>query len=312
MLALIAAVLMGPPQNFQELARHFDYDRSAPVDVRETGVEDRAGVRVHDISYASPAGGRVPAYLVVPDGSGPSAAILFGHWMMPGSPFKNRKEFLDEAVVLARAGAVSLLIDTPMVRPGFVEDPDPLSSQTSENYRRQVIDLRRGLDLLLARSDVDPRRIAYVGHSFDAHAGAILAGIEKRIGSFVLMAGGYDDEAYVFDPDNPEMVALRQKYGDDKIRDYFANYGWQDAAQYLPHTSPSAVFLQYGRKDKPLPEKFARSAYERLGDPKKIAFYDAGHELDAAARRDRAEWLRERLRLRPVDRKALDAIPALK
>ena len=48
------------------LRRMFAYDRRLPLDMRETGVENRDGARVHDISYASPKGGRVTAYLVVP------------------------------------------------------------------------------------------------------------------------------------------------------------------------------------------------------------------------------------------------------
>jgi hypothetical protein len=39
----------------------FDYDRNAPVDIQEAATEHRDGVAVHDISYASPKGGRVPA-----------------------------------------------------------------------------------------------------------------------------------------------------------------------------------------------------------------------------------------------------------
>jgi len=193
---------------FEDLARQFEYDRKAALDVREAGREKRDGVNVIDLSYASPRGGRVPAYLVVPEGKGPFAAVLFGHWMMPGSPLKNRREFLEEAVVLARAGAVSLLTDSPLVRPGFVEEKDEMraQAQSSEAARQQVIDFRRGVDLLLSRKDVDPRRVAYVGHSFDAHVGAILAGVEKRIGSFVLMAGEYSDEEYVFDTDTPSMA----------------------------------------------------------------------------------------------------------
>jgi hypothetical protein len=50
------------------LLRHFDYDSKAPLDVQEAGVEQRGDVAIHDISYASPKGGRVPAYLVVPKG----------------------------------------------------------------------------------------------------------------------------------------------------------------------------------------------------------------------------------------------------
>ena len=40
-----------------ELLRHFEYDQKAPLDLRETGFEQRGPVAVHDISYASPKGG---------------------------------------------------------------------------------------------------------------------------------------------------------------------------------------------------------------------------------------------------------------
>lgn len=117
-LLLVCLAAFGPTASaqaarpsFEEMTLQFDYDAKAAPDVREAGRENRGGVTVVDLSYASPRGGRVPAYLVLPEGRGPFAAVLFGHWMMPGSPLGNRREFLEEAVVLARAGAASLLID---------------------------------------------------------------------------------------------------------------------------------------------------------------------------------------------------------
>jgi hypothetical protein len=231
---------------------------------------------------------------------------------MRGSPFRNRTEFLDEAVLLARSGALSLLIDAPLVRPGWIDDPDPMSPRNSYAAQQQVVDFRRGLDLLLARRDRDPRRVAYVGHSFDAKVGAILAGIEKRIGSFVLMAGVYATEDWVFETDQPVALKVRKEVGDDKVREYFRQYAWDDPVHYIGHSAPAAVFLQFGRKDEPIPEAFAGSMYRRFGDPKRIAFYDAGHALDAAARRDRLQWLVGRLSLRPADPAAIDRIPALR
>jgi dienelactone hydrolase len=254
----------------------------------------------------------VPAYLVVPAGRGPFAAVLFGHWMMPGSPMKNRKEFLDEAALLARSGAASLLIDSPQVRPGFVEDEDPTSPQSVFAAQQQVMDFRRGLDLLLARPDIDPKRIAYVGHSFDAHVGGILAGVEKRIQSFVLMAGSFGSEEYVMDPENQEMLKMRKQIGEDKIKDYLAKYAWYDPVHYIGHSGPASVFLQFGNKDEPIPEKLARHYYHMFGSPKKIAFYDAGHSLNSAARNDRVQWLAERLSLKPVTAAGLSEIPELK
>jgi dienelactone hydrolase len=299
---------------FEELARQYEYDAKAALDVREVGRERREGATVVDLTYASPRGGRVPAYLVVPRGRGPFAAVLFGHWMMPGSPLRNRREFLEEALVLARAGAVSLLIDAPYNRPGFVPEKDEMREavQSSEFARQQVIDFRRGLDLLAARGDVDPKRVAYVGHSFDAHVGAILAGVEKRVGSFVLMAGLYADEEFVFDPENKDMLALRGRVGDEAVRAYFRDYVWDDPVHFIGRSSPAAVFLQYGRRDKPITEKMARRSFELFSEPKRLGFYDAGHALDAAARRERVEWLAQRLSLRRPDYAALARIPELK
>jgi cephalosporin-C deacetylase-like acetyl esterase len=59
---------------------------------------------VHDISYLGPTGERISAYLVAPKRSGPFAAVLSGHW---GNG--TRAEFLPEAELYARAGAVSMV-----------------------------------------------------------------------------------------------------------------------------------------------------------------------------------------------------------
>jgi len=36
------------------VVHHFDYDRKAPLEIREAGVEQRGEVAIHDISYGSP------------------------------------------------------------------------------------------------------------------------------------------------------------------------------------------------------------------------------------------------------------------
>ena len=313
MFAVVTASGQATKPRIEDLARQFAYDSKAPLDVREVGRKRRDGVTVIDLTYASSRGGRVPAYLVVPDGKKPSAVILFGHWMMPGSPMKNRNEFLEEAVVIARSGAVSLLIDAPLVRPGFVLEKDEMraAAQSSEVSRQQVIDFRRGIDLLTSRYKIGKNAIAYVGRSFNAHIGALLSGGEKRINSFVLMAGGFADEEYVFDPNNADMRKLRERVGDEALRAYFREYAWDDPVNLVGHSAPAAVFLQFGRQDGQITEKMISHYYELFAEPKKVETYEAGHALNAKARRDRAEWLRQRLSLKPIDNSALERIPEL-
>jgi cephalosporin-C deacetylase-like acetyl esterase len=298
---------------FEEFARQFDYDPKASLNVREEKKEDRDGVTVIELSYDSPRGGRVPATLIVPSGKGPFAGILFGHWMMQRSLFRNRKQFLEEALLLARSGAASLLTDAPIVRPGFLPEKDGLKSeiQNAEASRQQVIDFRRGIDLLLARGDIDPARIAFVGHSYNAHTGGILSAVEKRIGSFVLMAGVFADEDYVFSSNAIDITAFRKKNGEAALRDFFRQYAFDDPVHFIDHSAPAAVFLQFGEEDHGIPEKIARGYFDRFAEPKKIEFYKAGHALNREAREERIEWLAERLKLTPIDREAIERVPGL-
>src|SRR5439155_5397367 len=74
-MASPAAAQMSPEQ----LAATFAYDARAPLDLQESRVETRAGIEVHALSYASPRGGRVPAFLVNPPGKGPFAGIVYMH-----------------------------------------------------------------------------------------------------------------------------------------------------------------------------------------------------------------------------------------
>ena len=291
-----------------DLLVHFAYDQNAAIDVQEVGVEYRGTVAVHDITYASPKGGRVPAYLVVPQGKGPFAAVIWGHWYMPGSEFLNRKEFLAEAVALAPSGVVSLLTDGPIARPGHVEDRTPLNEQQVTDLVQQIVDMRRGADLLLARPDVDRKRLAYVGHSYDAEVGAFLSGIDKRFKVFVLMAGPLSDEV---DNRSREYHEYRQKIGPEKVDAFQAKYAWLDPGKYVSHAAPAVVFLQYASQEKYLNPARDREYAAIVSGPKRFKLYNAPHALNAQARRDRIAFLASQLRFTRPDSSAIAAIPDL-
>jgi hypothetical protein len=183
---------------------HFRYDAGLSLGVKQLSTKTQQGVTIQDITYVGADGDTVPAYLVIPPGTGKFAAIIWGHWLMPGTANSSREEFLYEATALAPRRVVSLLIDAPQRRPGFKPTPNPVL------VAQQVIDLRRGLDLLLSRSDVDASRIAYVGHSWNAGTGAILDATDKRLAAFVFMSGPQSTNEYVLSSDSPRMVASRK------------------------------------------------------------------------------------------------------
>jgi len=291
-----------------EMLRHFDYDRKASLDIQEMGVETRGGVAIHDISYASPKGGRVPAYLVVPSGKGPFAAVLWGHWYMPGSEFLNRKEFLEEAVALAPSGVVSLMIDGPIARPGYVKPAEALDESQIAYRVQSVVDMRRGADLLLARKDVDSKRLAYVGHSYNASTGAFLAGMDKRFKAFVLMAGNLSDEV---DMRSKEFQEFRKQVGAEKLDAFMANHAWLDEGKYISHAAPAHVFLQYATKEDFLTPERAKEYYAIVSEPKQMKIYEAPHSLNAEARRDRIAFLVKELGLKAPDAAVIARVPEI-
>jgi cephalosporin-C deacetylase-like acetyl esterase len=287
----------------------FNYDEHAPLDLKEISVQDRDGVSIHDVTYVSPKGGVVPAYLVVPKGKGKFAAVLWGHWMMPHSPSANRKEFLEEAIALAPAGVVSLLIDAPYVRPGFKADQVALGPQGPDIVLQQVIDLRRGLDFILSRPDVDPKRIAYVGHSFDANCGAILDAVDKRLAAVVFMGNPQSTRDFLLTSTSPKMVEFRKSVPLDKITAYLKTYDWADAATYAASLGPASALFQYGTHDEYVDVTAAKHYFEMSSGPKEIKFYDSGHALNAEARRDRFDFLCQHLGLATLPTGALEKVP---
>ena len=291
-----------------DLVRHFDYDQNAPLGIKQIGVQRRATATIYDITYDSPEGGVVPAYLVVPKGRGPFAAVVWGHWCWQNSSMRNRKEFLDEAVALAQSGLVSLLTDHPMSRPAYVPIKDPLDERNATEFLQQVIDMRRGVDLLTARRDVDPKRIAYVGHSCNAGVGALLSGLDRRFKAFVLMAGSMSDE---ISQNTKDFQEFRQKMGPEKVDAFLAKYSYLDQGKFVSHASPAFVFLQYASREKFLNADRARQYAAIVSEPKELKIYDAEHALNAEARRDRIYFLIQRLKLRPLPASQIASIPNL-
>ena len=276
----------------------FDYDRNAPLDLKEISSSMHGEtVKVIDLTYASPKGGRVSAYLVTPQkvNKGKHPAIVFQHWMMAERKNANRTEFLEEAVELAqKIGAVSLLIDAPMKREGFKPPADePKGAADIAIVTQAVTDLRRAVDVLLARPEVDKERIAFVGHSFGAGMGGILLGVEPRFKAFALLAAEFAVVERNRNNQSENFVKWRAKFSKQEFEDYLARTTPLDPALQVvkPRTTP--VLLQYAKND----EFFAGEqdivrAAKIVAEPKIVKIYEDGaHELNAEARRDRMEWL---------------------
>src|SRR5207244_2665527 len=134
----------------------YDYDKTTPLEARQDGSQLQDGIRTIDVSYRSPALGRVAGYLVLPSGNGPFPAIV---WM--GGLDGSKDDMLGEATNLAESGMAGLLLDAAVARPPF---PRLFQYKTNERktWIRNIVDIRRGLDFLAAQPQMDMTRLGYV------------------------------------------------------------------------------------------------------------------------------------------------------
>ena len=272
-----------PPSVWREL---FAYDAAADLGVQVAGTRTVADVVTQDVTFVARPDRpteRLAAYIVAPATRAASmAGVLWVHWL--GEPATtNRTEFLDEATALARRGVVSVLVDAMWAKPRWYRDR--VLEQDYATSIGQVVALRRGLDLLLAQRGVDRSRVGLVGHDYGAMYGAIVAGVDGRAKTHVLIAATASllDWAFFYDKKPVSMDAYRREHEALSLCDHLATAG----AIVVPLPVRGEGRLRHaGRRRTAL---FAAPT----GVKQMIVYGGAGHEMTAPAgiKADRTAWL---------------------
>jgi pimeloyl-ACP methyl ester carboxylesterase len=192
------------------------------------------------------------------------------------------------------------MIDYPWVRPApwrkTIDTPQSTSEQDRDIRVQAVVDLRRAFDLLLARPDVDSKRIAYIGHSYGAQWGAILTAVDRRMCATVLIGGVPTAAAIYLDSQDPDMVELRRQVGLADLKKHVEVQSVLDAIRYIPHAAPIPLLFQFARYERYFNQEAMDQYYAAASQPKERRQYSSGHDLNGVAViSDRAHWLAAKL-----------------
>jgi predicted esterase len=153
----------------------------------------------------------------------------------------------------------------------------------------QVTELRLFLSWLRGQPEIDPSRIALVGHDFGAMFNAIVTGIDNDIKACVMMAAI---------PDFSDWFTMRKKMNDSELRNYRMNMSDVAPIKYLEMAKGISFLFQFGKKDQSfVPREKADLLFEKTGGKKEVQWYDEGHALHRsnAATNCRVNWLEREL-----------------
>ena len=263
----------------------FHYDSKKELAAEVKPLNELSDLTLYAVSFDGGQGDRATGYFVLPRKTGKHPGIVFMHEL--GA---SRTEFLNEAMALARtgSGAASLLLDAPWKKPPpSRRNFDPSKPGNDRALQLEAVtNARRAVDFLLGRPEVASASLAFVGHSYGANWGSILAAVEKRFAYFVLMAGVPNvTEELAREANKPPPAYI------DSLRPF-------DPDLYLPEIRDKEVLLQFATYDLEVPAEAGRKFVELTSGRKQVGWYECGHEmLDSSAIKARLDFLKARLKL---------------
>lgn len=203
-MVFVARVRAEPAEATADSPREFTVSRAfdeTPFSYRMELLSKRAGYRIYRLTYPSPVvtpveqNNTIPADYYLPTGIGPSApkrpAVICLH-ILEG----NFELVHMTCSVLASRGIPAVMFKLPYYgersppggREALASDPKLFVSAISQAFQ----DVRRTIDVLASRPEVDPRRIGITGISLGGIVAATAAGKEPRLSRAVLILAGGD------------------------------------------------------------------------------------------------------------------------
>jgi dienelactone hydrolase len=238
----------------------FDYDHT-PLNARIERLDSTSSEWIKQkVSFDAAYGAeRINGVLYLPKGHQPpfQTIVLFPSSIAFGLPFSDN--YPDAAVdYFLRSGRAVFL---PVLKgtferkaPGFIEGPEGTVA-----YRDHVLvwgkDLRRSVDYLSTRTDIDSTRLALSGTSWGGAMGGLMMGIEPRFRAGILVVAGFP------------MTRPRPEV---------------DVLNFLPRVHAPVIMLNAKYDHFFPPETSQKPYFHWLGTPpadKKLVMHESGHFL---------------------------------
>lgn len=243
--------------DFKTWLTHYEYDKKPlNAEITET-IETDAWTRER-ITFAGEGGETAIGYLYLPKNYPRPLQIIY--YVPPGDVVRGIRSLPDSIEMFVAPFIKSGRAVFGVVLKGYIERPFPKNYALPENstveFRKQMVnwitDLRRGVDYLETRQDLNSQKIAFLGISNGANVGLVLTAIETRYKTSAFVGAGLE----------------------------------KDFLTRLPETSPIKFASQIktqklivnGRFDETFPfNTDAQPLFKLLREPKKIVIYEGGH-----------------------------------
>lgn len=250
--------------------------RAAPPLKNEAPALTKLRVR-YLVTYDSMGDQRVPGILAVPrNRSGRMPAVL----LLAGSGGHKDTDYVRIASdMLNTMGCIAFSIDTQYhgdrARKGRSGDIHFVHEVVNRDAWIQTVrDLRRAVDYLSSRPDVDARRIGFLGFSQGGMIGGTFLGVEPRLKAacLVVPGGGF-----------VEWATQKQLVPENRRRDLIVGAALTDPVHFIGRFAPRPLLILAAKRDELIPETATQALVQAAGEGKEVRWYESGHVLPPTA-----------------------------
>ncbi|MCK5134200.1 MAG: alpha/beta fold hydrolase [Bacteroidales bacterium] len=248
------------------VAKYYEYDRELPLLDSVRLVTDSTDYRLFYLTYRSVHDKKVTGLLTLPgNGKAPFPTVILMH----GLGDRKTVDYIEVGnKYLLEAGYAVLRLDISNHGDRLKYDYD---FDLTDGYRywtrdiitQTVFDLRRAVDFIYTREELDHERIGYYGISLGGIIGTIFCSVEERIEvPVIVLAGGN----------------LNLMFGKDALsgntKDYLSII---DPVNYVAKIAPRPLLMINAENDDVVPPITSKLLFKKAHKPKEIIWYPSKH-----------------------------------
>jgi cephalosporin-C deacetylase-like acetyl esterase len=264
-ILFISLVSCGGKQELP-IARYYDYDQDLPLMDSVSLITDTIDYTLYYLTFRSVHDAEVTGLLTLPGkGEEPFPVVILMH----GLGDRKTVDYVEAGnKFLLDAGYAVLRLDVSNHGDRFRYDYDfdPTGNYpywTRDIISQTVFDLRRAVDFIQTRAELDQERIGYFGISLGGIIGTIFCGIEDRVKvPVIVLAGG----------------KLNLMFGMDAFSEDTRNYlSVMEPINFIKMIFPRPLLMINASNDDVVPPITSKLLFKAAREPKEIIWYPTRH-----------------------------------
>ncbi len=248
------------------VAKYYEYDNDLPLLDSTRLIKDTTDYNLSYVTYRSVHDIKVTGLLSVPKkGKTPFPVIILMH----GLGDRKTVDYIEVGNrYMLNAGYAVLRLDISNHGDRHKYDydfnlTDGYRYWTREMITQTVFDLRRAIDYIGTRDELDKNRIGYFGISLGGIIGTVFCGVDERIKvPVIVLAGG-----------NLNLMFGKEALSED-TKDFLSII---DPINYVKLISPRPLLMVNAENDDVVPPITSKLLFKAAKEPKKIIWYPAKH-----------------------------------